>query len=300
MKCKNCGAEIPNNAKFCEYCGTSITPQMQKEQEQLNKAGCPKCGSTNISFDREKQGEVKGKGNMKIVRATVGVCKDCGYTWQPEDNDSASPKRKTWLWVLGWIFIFPVPLTILLLRKKDMKPALKYGLIAAAWIVYILIAAIGGSQNDTSSSGTGIQKTNDIGQTQAAMATNADGKQLIYPGEILNDGDLQIEFISAEDFTEYEDWEAPDEGKKVIKLNLKCKNVSDIDKMISFFDFECFADNEAADRYLFGDDDLSATISPGREASGALYYEVPENAESIEVEYEVNVWKDEKAIFVVK
>ena len=48
-------------------------------------------------------------------------------------------KSKTWLWVLGWICIFPLPLTILLLRKKDMKPVLKYGIIVVAWIVYLLI-----------------------------------------------------------------------------------------------------------------------------------------------------------------
>ena len=49
--------------------------------------------------------------------------------------ESKPKKKKTWLWVLGWICIFPLPLTILLLRKKDMKPALKYGIIAVAWII---------------------------------------------------------------------------------------------------------------------------------------------------------------------
>ena len=58
-------------------------------------------------------------------------------------------KRKTWLWVLGWIFIFPLPLTILMLRKKEMNPVLKYGVVAAAWLVYLLIAfAGGGSSSD--------------------------------------------------------------------------------------------------------------------------------------------------------
>ena len=44
------------------------------------------------------------------------------------------------LWVLGWIFIFPVPLTILILRSKTLKPVLKVLIIALAWIVYIAIA----------------------------------------------------------------------------------------------------------------------------------------------------------------
>ncbi len=145
MKCPNCGAEI-GTSKFCQYCGTQISIEMQKEQEQLNKLGCPKCGSTNIQFKRENQGEVRGKNSKQVIHRTVGFCKDCGATWYPNSVANELPKRrKTWLWVLGWIFIFPVPLTILMLRNKRMKPALKYGIIAAAWIIYLLIAL--GSNN---------------------------------------------------------------------------------------------------------------------------------------------------------
>jgi len=145
MKCPSCGAEIGTN-KYCEFCGTQIPYEMLQKQEQLNKAGCPKCGSTNIQFRRENQGEVRGKNSRQVIHRTVGICKDCGATWYP--NEANEPKKKrTWLWVLGWICIFPVPLTILMLRKKDMKPALKYGIIAAAWIVYLLIGLSGNSSN---------------------------------------------------------------------------------------------------------------------------------------------------------
>ena len=44
MKCPNCGAEI-ESGKFCEFCGAQLSTEMLKEQEQLNKQGCPKCGS---------------------------------------------------------------------------------------------------------------------------------------------------------------------------------------------------------------------------------------------------------------
>ena len=140
MKCPNCGAEIQNSRK-CNYCGAQISYAQLREQEQLNKAGCPRCGSSNVQFSRENHGEITGKQQKKIIHRTVGFCKDCGHTWYPEGTENASKKSKTWLWVLGWIFIFPVPLTILLLRKKDMKPALKYGIIAASWIVFLLLGA---------------------------------------------------------------------------------------------------------------------------------------------------------------
>lgn len=151
MKCPNCGADIPNSSKICEFCSSSITADMKREQEYVNKPGCPKCGSSNITFTREKQGEIKGKKGSAVVRSTVGMCKDCGNTWHVQDEPVK--KRNTWLWVLGWIFIFPLPLTILLLRpetlpKLDKK--IKYVIIAIAWIIYAIWIYGGSSENNTS------------------------------------------------------------------------------------------------------------------------------------------------------
>ncbi len=58
-------------------------------------------------------------------------------------------KRHTWLWVLGWICIFPLPLTILLVRKRNLNAVIKYGVITVAWILYLIIA-MAGSNNDNS------------------------------------------------------------------------------------------------------------------------------------------------------
>ena len=64
---------------------------------------------------------------------------------QPQPAPQEPPKkRKTWLWVLGWICIFPVPLTIIMLNKKDMNKKARYGIIAAGWILYLLIGLGGG------------------------------------------------------------------------------------------------------------------------------------------------------------
>ena len=144
MKCPSCGAEI-TSGRFCESCGSQITPDMLRDQELLNKQGCPKCGSTNIQIRRENQGEIRGKNSKKVLHQTVAFCKDCGYTWYP--NGQQKP-RKTWLWVLGWIFIFPLPLTLILLKKKNLHPAIKYGVIAVAWILYLLFAFSGKASNE--------------------------------------------------------------------------------------------------------------------------------------------------------
>ena len=175
MKCPSCGAET--QGKFCEYCGSEMpkekstvnitnnyyggtAPQEQTEVDN-NVGKCPKCGNSKITFKRERVGTAtqsrsrknyigsgrQGQSVSQSAYRTVGVCQNCGYTWNPNATNTGSGK-KTWLWVLGWICIFPLPLTILLLRKKDMKPAVKYGIIAVAWLLFFVIGMSGNSETD--------------------------------------------------------------------------------------------------------------------------------------------------------
>ena len=180
MKCPSCGAET--HGKFCEYCGS----EMPQEKPQVG--GCPKCGSTNVTFKRERVGTSTRRSSHKNILGTgrtgqsvsqsayrtVGLCQNCGFTWNPNAANQGS-SRKTWLWVLGWIFIFPVPLTILMLRKKDMKPAVKYGIIAAAWLLFFVIGMSGNSEADTPQ--TDVPGT--IIQTEQATNTTTETTEVI-------------------------------------------------------------------------------------------------------------------------
>jgi DNA-directed RNA polymerase subunit RPC12/RpoP len=60
------------------------------------------------------------------------------------------PKKRTWLWVLGWIFIFPVPLTILMLRNRIIPVGVRYAIIAVAWIIYGSLALSGNKNKNDS------------------------------------------------------------------------------------------------------------------------------------------------------
>lgn len=107
-KCTNCGAEM----------------QVDISQEC---AVCSSCGQPFVT--------VKGIQNYN---AQYGM----NQTAPPAAvQQTAEPpkKRRTWLWVLGWLFCFPIPLTILMLRNKTMNPKAKYGIIAAGWIVYLIL-----------------------------------------------------------------------------------------------------------------------------------------------------------------
>ena len=173
MKCPNCGAET--NGKFCEYCESELP------KDKVNIGICPKCGNSNIIFKRERVSTATKHSSSKNVFGTgrtghsatqtsyrtIGLCQNCGHTWNPNAGSSGS-KRKTWLWVLGWICIFPIPLTILLLRKKDMKPAVKYGVIAVAWLLFFVIGILGSTgetapnNNSTSPTVSQLESTTEV------------------------------------------------------------------------------------------------------------------------------------------
>lgn len=120
----------------------------------------------------------------------------------------------------------------------------------------------------------------------------------VKPGEVLTANDLKITYVSCEEFKDYNQYLGPKEGNKIIKLSLNVENTGSSDRFISVYEFECYADNAQMDAH-YEDDDLSATLSAGRTAKGSVYFEVPKNAEKIEVEYETDFWSSGKAIFEV-
>lgn len=212
MKCPNCGAEINSNSKYCEFCGTAVTMQMRKEQEQMNKVGCPRCKSTNIAFTREKQGEVKGKRGTAVVRSTVGMCKDCGYTWHTESDNQNAKKKKGWLrilgWILGWIYIFPIPITILMRRKKEMKPAIKYGIIAVAWLVYVAFfvgsICVGADTNDSVIDNQPVQNivNSSLAEEKSHLYDDAEIKDVFNGFRTAKIGEYSVIFATKEECTE--------------------------------------------------------------------------------------------------
>lgn len=134
LKCPNCGAQLTVDANkesvYCEHCGTRIMID-----DEINRLQIDNAEEAGYQFEKGRQ-----RAQSEIQQKT--------YSYQ----QPSKKKRKTWLWVLGWIFIFPLPLTIILLRKKGMKAPLKYGIIAAAWVLYLIIGLSGGCGSSTNNS----------------------------------------------------------------------------------------------------------------------------------------------------
>lgn len=120
-------------------------------------------------------------------------------------------------------------------------------------------------------------------------------------GDIIETKYVRISYLSAEEYTSTNEFIQPKEGNVYYRMEFEFENISDSDQSVSsMIGWECYADGYSMDQSFIGDDDLSASLSSGKKAKGALYFEVPSDAQSIVLEYNDNVWTSDKIVFVVK
>lgn len=167
-----------------------------------------------------------------------------------------------------------------------------FGIIAVI-LIFSLFAI--GSGSDKASVSADSASDNNKTTTQ-----KADEPVKVKVGETLTTNTLKITYKSSADDKGAQYFPAAS-GNKIIKLTFEIENISSTDQIVSVYDFKCYSDDVASSAYYYGDDGLSTTtLSAGRKATGNVYFEVPQNANSIDVEYETNYWSGNKAIFVVK
>ncbi len=190
---------------------------------------------------------------------------------------------------------------------KNKKPIFKKWWF---WvIIVVLFIAIGNSGSDTDNEGTTNNNTkveenvssenNNSNTENKTDKADEPAKTEYYVGDILEDGNTKIVFMSSGDYAEENEFMQPEDGKKYIYLQFAFENISDSsDTSVSLYSFECFADGYATEMYYGGEEELSATLSAGRATTGYIYFEVPTDAEVIEVEYETNFFTEEKIKFI--
>ena len=173
-------------------------------------------------------------------------------------------------------------------KKSDGKSAIKFFLICFAVFTTIavsvaLIAAISDNPSETSSAASSSESQNlTIGSTLTAKGLN-------------------ITLQKVEDWNSDNMFVNPKDGFKFIRAYFVLENTNSSSRYLGSYDFTCYADNSKADMSIFGDDtlDLGAEVSGGRVLQGYIYYEVPVNAQSIEIEYDSDWWGN-KAVFKVR
>ena len=205
----------------------------------------------------------------KEIAEGVQFCPDCGANLSQKPAKQKKPvTKKWWFWVLIVI------------------------------VAIALISAVSGGGSDDSDTPANNDSVVQSDETTTAAETTT-VKTNFVPGDSAYDGKLKITYVSAEEWNGYDQYFGPKDGNKIIRLKFDFVNEGDTDTYINSFD--CYADNKATESYYSGDESLPLLemLSAGRTTSGYIYFEVPENAENIEVEYEVNAWSDKIAIFEV-
>lgn len=173
------------------------------------------------------------------------------------------------------------------------------------WIIAIIVAiAIVGTVAGSGEDEEKVKKTGEVANNENSSgdAIQDEKSNIFQIGDIVETESMRITFVSAEQYIEENEFLQPREGYEYWRFEFKFENISDLDQVVSsMMDWECYADNSNVDQSWIGDDyGLDATLSPGRTTQGSVYFEVPIEAESIELEYDINFWQNDKIIFVGK
>lgn len=194
-------------------------------------------------------------------------------------------------------------------RKKQSGIA-KWIIIAIVIIVIIGAVAGGGDDKDKNPQKVEDQKETtqtdtketDSSETETETEQTEEKSNIFEVGDVVETNNFRITYVSAGEYKSDNEFLQPKEGYVYWQFEFKFENISDTDQVVSsLMDWECYADNAKVDRYIFGDNNgLDATLSSGRETQGTIYYEVPADAQNVELEYDINYWQSDKIIFVGK
>ena len=129
--CPHCGAPLQVDSKaqqaVCEYCG--MTTLIENGQQQT------------VKIDSEREGYLFEKGRLRAQseQAKKPIVQQVRYEYVPVQKK----KRHTFWWVMGWVFIFPLPATILIVRNRKMHWIVKTVLVLLVWGLYFAIGLSG-------------------------------------------------------------------------------------------------------------------------------------------------------------
>ena len=191
--------------------------------------------------------------------------------------------------------------------KSEKKKSKKKWIIIG--IVILLLAVIGSSGSDEASTTTVDQNSASsdiIDSTEKKTteeSTTANQTDSIKVGTTISNKQLNITYKSCDnDFQDYSYYADVKSGYKVVKAVFDFENISSTDVYVDSLD--CYADGVKCESFYYVDDyssPLFTSISSGRKLTDAtVYFEVPVDAEKIELEYNAGIWTNEKYIFIIE
>ncbi len=152
---------------------------------------------------------------------------------------------------------------------------------------------------NTDERNTNVALTTGSIEATTETTTESSGEEVFEVGDIIETKNLKISYLSCGEYISDNQFIQPEAGNKFVFFELEFENISDSDESISsMVGFSCYADNNSCDQKFLIENDLSASLSPGRKTKGKVCFEVPENAQVIEVEYEENIFKSDRIVFL--
>jgi hypothetical protein len=184
-------------------------------------------------------------------------------------------------------------------RKKQGGMGCLGVILLVVGILIFLFAFIG----MMGGSGSKDKNPQKVGEAESGDSTETEEPSNVFQvGDLVETDNFRITYESASEYEPDNEFLQAKDGYTYWEFKFKFENISDTDQTVStLMDWECYADNSKVDQsWIESDNGLDATLSAGREAEGAVYFEVPTDAESIELEYDINFWQSDKIIFVGK
>ncbi len=171
------------------------------------------------------------------------------------------------------------------------------GVVLLVLGVFIFIGSFGASMSKDKNP----EKVGEVGTELSETGTQTIDNTFNV-GDVVETDSFRITYESAGEYTNNNEFLQPKDGYVYWEFKFEFENISNTDQTVStMMDWECYADNSKADQtWIVDDNGLDGKLSAGREAEGAVYFEVPKDAESIELEYDINFWQSDKIIFVGK
>ncbi len=197
-------------------------------------------------------------------------------------------------------------------KKGEKSGGLTVAGIVISGVTIVLLTMITAAQivnagkketNTTPKAETTYQMINTSKESNKTEKTEVKTRSTNYKvGETYRDRNIAIKYISIDNnFTNYSKYATVKSGYKIIKAEFEFENLSSSDEYISTYEFDCYADGYNCDNFWPLDESIfSATLSKGKKVKGAVYFQVPQNAEEIVIEYQLNMWTSERIGFEVK
>lgn len=161
-----------------------------------------------------------------------------------------------------------------------------------------------GNYENAEAKGTAEKKQTPEEYKENSDKENSDKPDSAYGvGDIYEDDSVKIMYLNCGDYAVENEYLQPEAGNKYIFAEFSVENVGEADYSAGYSSFRCYADDTECSSPIISSEGampIIATLSPGRNTKGKIFYEVPKDAKNIEIEYETNIFTQDKIYFSIE